>query len=133
MKVAAVLLLVLEGAAALALPAHQLTARRLGARSSGPAAMLDVAEIYRELIASPPLIFEHSLYYDPWGNGMWTTPISGVRVTASGWVGIVFVLANTLWAPWGLVNVNRRGGLGNPWWKKEEEEAGDDSSGRSRR
>lgn len=84
-------------------------------------------ELYRTLFASPAVEIDRAVtYYDASGNqGVWTSPINGVHLTPAGYFGAAVVLANTLWAPWGLVNVRRRGGLDNPWWLELEEQVGD--------
>ena len=51
-------------------------------------------------------------YYDPDFGAPNIRPIVGARITASGWVGIGLSVVQALWAPWGIVEHTKRGGLG---------------------
>lgn len=57
------------------------------------------------------IVYSDQEYMNP-TTGSMTRPIAGFRVTVSGWIGIGFSLANTLWSPTGLVEYTKRGGLG---------------------
>ena len=51
-------------------------------------------------------------YYDPDFGAPQIRPIVGARITASGWIGIAISLVQALFAPWGIVEYTKRGGLG---------------------
>lgn len=75
----------------------------------------DLPSLYAALLVDPPLqILRSPLMLD---NGLVVSAVDGVRVNPSGWFAVAVVVANSLFAPWGIVNVQRRGGLGNPWWR----------------
>ena len=51
-------------------------------------------------------------YFDPDFGAPQIRPIVGARITASGWIGIAISLVQALFAPWGIVEYTKRGGLG---------------------
>ena len=57
------------------------------------------------------IMYSEQEYYNPDSNAF-SRPITGFRLTVSGYVGLAFSLSQTLFAPWGLVEYTKRGGLG---------------------
>ena len=72
-----------------------------------------IAGLWYELLHDGPfeLVYDDQ-YYDPDFGAPQIRPIVGARITASGWIGIAISLVQALFAPWGIVEYTKRGGLG---------------------
>ena len=72
-----------------------------------------IAGLWYELLHDGPfeLVYDDQ-YFDPDFGAPQIRPIVGARITASGWIGIVISLVQALFAPWGIVEYTKRGGLG---------------------
>ena len=72
-----------------------------------------IAGLWYELSHDGPfeLVYDDQ-YYDPDFGAPQIRPIVGARITASGWIGIAISLVQALFAPWGIVEYTKRGGLG---------------------
>ena len=72
-----------------------------------------IAGLWYELCHDGPfeLVYDDQ-YYDPDFGAPQIRPIVGARITASGWIGIAISLVQALFAPWGIVEYTKRGGLG---------------------
>ena len=72
-----------------------------------------VAGLWYELVHDGPfeLVYDDQ-YFDPDFGAPQIRPIVGARITASGWIGIAISLVQALFAPWGIVEYTKRGGLG---------------------
>ena len=72
-----------------------------------------IAGLWYELLHDGPfeLVYDDQ-YFDPDFGAPQIRPIVGARITASGWIGIAISLVQALFAPWGIVEYTKRGGLG---------------------
>ena len=72
-----------------------------------------IAGLWYELCHDGPfeLVYDDQ-YFDPDFGAPQIRPIVGARITASGWIGIAISLVQALFAPWGIVEYTKRGGLG---------------------
>ena len=72
-----------------------------------------IAGLWYELTHDGPfeLVYDDQ-YFDPDFGAPQIRPIVGARITASGWIGIAISLVQALFAPWGIVEYTKRGGLG---------------------
>ena len=72
-----------------------------------------IAGLWYELVHDGPfeLVYDDQ-YFDPDFGAPQIRPIVGARITASGWIGIAISLVQALFAPWGIVEYTKRGGLG---------------------
>jgi hypothetical protein len=99
--------------AALQVPLPSGTTAPWAAPSTLPALQESALAYLREATTGGPIKISYTDFYDP-SRDLWTRAPSDVELTPSGWFGLAFIAANTLWAPWGLVEVVKRGGLGPP-------------------
>ena len=66
-----------------------------------------ISHSYVSLLTAPPFELQYSEYYD-FDKQALLDPIVGIALTPSGYALIAIALANTLWAPWGLIGYIRQ-------------------------